>query len=130
MSKCAMCASLLLYSRTSAQLHLASMAVPTFVYSHTASSRPNAPCLPPASLVLFVWCRSAWWFALHLARVCPPALHLWAKASGQWNPCNPMNTLSGGYGQCNSRYALPHFLCSGRWSSCTARPHCLGAIGS
>ena len=75
-SKCALCASVLLYSRTSAQSHLAGIALPTPVHSHTGSSRPTAPCVPRCTISTF--CAVPHWLVLCTALhcVCPAALHL------------------------------------------------------
>ena len=110
-SKCVLCASVLLHSRTSAHSHLAGIALPTPVRSHTGSHRPTAPCLPRCTISAFcvvphclVLCN-----ALHC--VCPAALKLWAEGSGQCNSCN----------------ALPH--CLGAVGSATPAIHCLTAWG-
>ena len=110
-SKCALCASVLLYSRTSALSHLAGIALPTPVHSHTGSSRATAPCVPCCTISAFCVVLHCLVLCTALHRVCPAALHLWAEGSGQWISCNP----------------LPH--CLEAVGSATPPTNCLTACG-
>ena len=50
---CALCACVLLPSRTSAHSHLAGIALPTPLPSHKGSRRPSAPCVPRCTMSAF-----------------------------------------------------------------------------
>ena len=110
-SKCALCASVLLYSRTSALSHLAGIALLTPVHSHTGSSRPTAPCVPRCTISAFCVVPHCLVLCIALHRACPAALHLWAEGDGQWISCN----------------AQPH--CLEAVGSTTPPMHCLTAYG-
>ena len=143
MSKCALCASVLLYSRTSALSHLSGIALPMPVHSHTGSSRLvgctctiSAFCVVPHCLVLCT--------ALH--RVCLAASHLWAEGNGRWISCNALPHCLEAVGSATppmhcltacGQWVVQLLLCtarlpggSGQWNFCKAMLHCLGAVGS
>ena len=89
-SKCAMCASVLLHSRTSAQLHLAGTPPPTPVPSQTGSTRPTTSCVPRCTIIALCVVPRCLLLCTAQHSMCPATLHLWAEGSGQWNSCNAM----------------------------------------
>ena len=72
-SKCALCASVLLHSRTCAHSHLAGIALPTPVPSHTGSRRPSAPCVPRCTISPFCVVPLCLVLCTALHFVCPAA---------------------------------------------------------
>ena len=129
---CALCACVLLHSRTSAHSHLAAIALPTPVPSHTGSRRPTAPCVPRCTI-------SAFCVVPHCLLPCT-ALHCTVcallhcgcgqRAVGSGSPATHCHTAWRLWAvellQCT--VSLPWG--SGQCNSCNARPLCLGAVGS
>ena len=112
---CALCASVLWHSRTSALSHLADTALPTPARCHTGSHLPTAPCVPRRTTSAFCVVPHCLVLCTTLHCVCPAALLLSAWA--QW----AVDLL-----QCTA--PLPGR--SGQWTSCNTLPHCRGAVGS
>ena len=90
MSKCARCDSVLLRSRTSAQLHLAGVALPKLVPSDTGSRRPIALCMPRCTMNAFCVVPHCLELRNALHSVRPATQQLWAKGSGLWYSCNAL----------------------------------------
>ena len=132
---CALCACVLLHSRTSAHSHLAGSALPTPVPSHTGSRRPTAPCMRRCTISAccvvphcLLLCTT-----LHCT-VCAPLHCNWGqRAVGSGYPATHCHTTWRLWAvELLQRIAsLPRG--SGQWGSrffCNALLLCLGAVGS
>ena len=149
MSKCAMCVSVLLHSRTNAHSHLAGIAVPTPLRSHTGSHRPTAPCVPRYTISAFCVVLHCLCCAPHCTMCALLHCRFGQSAVGSGTPATHRHTAWRLWAlellQCSAslpggqwvvqllRYAASLLRGSGQWSSrscCNALLLCLGAVGS
>ena len=129
---CALCASVLLHSRTRAHSHLAGIALTTPMPSHTGSRWPTALCMPRCTLSAF--CVVPHCLLLRTALHCTVCAMLYCscrqRAAGSESPATHCHTAwrlwAVGLLQCS--VSLPWG--SGQCNSCNARPPYLGAVGS